>query len=152
MKTKLTEKRRQLQLWITLNPKRKQRIRCKIIVCDVMRKQRVSDPYIGCIQVLSKLIRYSIYQNTFIMQRTCWIPLLSCNCKIMYNIRVITKLPNTEQSSKGKGKTHNKQTDKISQQPENWKNRNGPDLYRHFQRNGGLNQILRRQTSRFHYG
>ena len=24
--------------------------------------------------------------------------------------------------------------------------------YRHFQRNGGLNQILRRQTSRFHYG
>ena len=24
--------------------------------------------------------------------------------------------------------------------------------YRHFQRNGGLNQILRRQTPRFHYG
>jgi hypothetical protein len=24
--------------------------------------------------------------------------------------------------------------------------------YRHFQGNGGLNQILRRQTSRFHYG
>ena len=24
--------------------------------------------------------------------------------------------------------------------------------YRHFQRNGGLNKILRRQTSRFHYG
>ena len=24
--------------------------------------------------------------------------------------------------------------------------------YRHFQRNGGLNQILRRKTSRFHYG
>jgi len=24
--------------------------------------------------------------------------------------------------------------------------------YRHFQRNGGLNHILRRQTSRFHYG
>jgi len=24
--------------------------------------------------------------------------------------------------------------------------------YRHFQRNGGLNQILRSQTSRFHYG
>ena len=24
--------------------------------------------------------------------------------------------------------------------------------YRHFQRIGGLNQILRRQTSRFHYG
>ena len=25
-------------------------------------------------------------------------------------------------------------------------------ITRHFQRNGGLNQILRRQTSRFHYG
>jgi hypothetical protein len=24
--------------------------------------------------------------------------------------------------------------------------------YRHFERNGGLNQILKRQTSRFHYG
>jgi hypothetical protein len=24
--------------------------------------------------------------------------------------------------------------------------------YRHFQRNGGLNHMLRRQTSRFHYG
>ena len=38
------------------------------------------------------------------------------------SIRVTTKLPNTEQSSKGKGKTHNQQTDKISQQPENWEN------------------------------
>jgi hypothetical protein len=42
-------------------------------------------------------------------------------------IRVITKLPNTEQSSKGKGKT-----DKISQQPENWENRKGPDLAQAF--------------------
>jgi len=42
-------------------------------------------------------------------------------------IRVITKLPNTEQSSKGKG-----QTDKISQQPENWENRNGPNLVQAF--------------------
>ena len=38
-----------------------------------------------------------------------------------YLIRVITKLPNTEQSSKGKVKTH-KSRDKISQQPENWEN------------------------------
>jgi hypothetical protein len=60
---------------------------------------------------------------------------------------VITKSPNTEQSSKGKGKTH-KSTDKMSQKPENWENPNGPD----FHRNGGLNQILRRYTSRFHYG
>jgi len=42
-------------------------------------------------------------------------------------IRVITKLPNSEQSYKGKVKTHNL-TDKISQQPENCENRNDPDL------------------------
>jgi hypothetical protein len=44
--------------------------------------------------------------------------------------RVITKLQNTDQSSKGKGKSQ--QTDKISQQPENWENRNGPDLVQAF--------------------
>ena len=36
-----------------------------------------------------------------------------------HSIRVITKVPNTEQSSKGKVKTH-KSTNKISQQPGNW--------------------------------
>ena len=41
------------------------------------------------------------------------------------------------------------QTDKISQQLENWENHKGPDLV---QRNCGLEQIIRRQTSRFHYG
>jgi hypothetical protein len=53
-------------------------------------------------------------------------------------MRVITKLPNTEQSSKGKGKTH-KSTDKISQQPENWENRNGPDLVQAFPKNMMIN-------------
>jgi hypothetical protein len=43
-------------------------------------------------------------------------------------IRVITKLPNSEQSYKGKVKTHNK----ISQQPENCENRNNPDLVQAF--------------------
>ena len=46
---------------------------------------------------------------------------------IVCKVRVITKLPNTEQSSKGKGKSQ--QTNKISQQPEN---RNGPDLVQAF--------------------
>ena len=46
-------------------------------------------------------------------------------------IRVITKLSNTEQSSKGK-ELISQQTDKISQQPENWENRNGPDLIQVF--------------------
>jgi hypothetical protein len=47
-------------------------------------------------------------------------------------IRVITKLPNSEQSYKGKVKTHNYKTDKISQQPENCENRNDPDLVQAF--------------------
>ena len=50
-------------------------------------------------------------------------------------VRVITKLPNSEQSYKGKVKTHNyinRQTDKISQQPENCENRNDPDLVQAF--------------------
>jgi hypothetical protein len=46
-------------------------------------------------------------------------------------IRVITKLPNSEQSYKGKVKTHN-YIDKISQQPENCENRNDPDLVQAF--------------------
>ena len=46
-------------------------------------------------------------------------------------IRVIKKLPSSEQSSKGKRKTISTQTDKISQQPENWENRNDPDLIDH---------------------
>jgi hypothetical protein len=44
-------------------------------------------------------------------------------------IRVITKLLNTEQSSKGKGKTHKSIN---RQQQENWENRNGPDLVQAF--------------------
>jgi hypothetical protein len=50
---------------------------------------------------------------------------------ILY-IRVITKSQNTEQSSKGKGKTHKSTNRQISQQPENWENRNGPDLVQAF--------------------
>ena len=43
-------------------------------------------------------------------------------------------------------------TDKISQQQENCENVMTLTWYRHFLRNGGLNQILKRQSSRFHYG
>jgi hypothetical protein len=48
-------------------------------------------------------------------------------------IRVITKLPNSEQSYKGKVKT-----DKISQQPENCENRNDPDLVQAFLKKGNI--------------
>ena len=52
---------------------------------------------------------------------------------VSVKIRVITKLPNSKQSSKGTVKTHKYiQTDKISQQPENWENRNDPDLVQAF--------------------
>ena len=47
-------------------------------------------------------------------------------------IGVITNLPNTEQSSKVKGKTHTTTTVRISQQPQNWENRNGPYLVQAF--------------------
>ena len=52
----------------------------------------------------------------------------------MWLIRVITKLPNSEQSSKGKVKIHKyiTRTDKISQQPENCENRIDPDLVQAF--------------------
>ena len=45
---------------------------------------------------------------------------------------VITKLPISEQSSKGKAKLISIYTDKSSQQPENWENRNDPDLVQTF--------------------
>ena len=44
-------------------------------------------------------------------------------------IRVISKLPNSEQSYKGKVKTHKYIT---RQQPENCENRNDPDLVQEF--------------------
>ena len=63
-------------------------------------------------------------------------------------IKEITKLSN---SYKGKVRTHNY----IKRQNQSttgklWK-RNDPDLVQAFLKNGGLNQILKRQTSRFHY-
>jgi len=62
---------------------------------------------------------------------------------IIHPIRVITKLPNTEQSSKGTVKTHKYiKTDKISQQPENWGNRNDPDLVQAFPKNLQNNNVL----------
>ena len=73
--------------------------------------------------------------------------------EIVYKIRVITKLPNTEQSSKGKVKTHQSINRQNQSTTGKLGNRNGPDLVQAFLlRNGGLNRILRRQTSRFHYG
>jgi hypothetical protein len=56
----------------------------------------------------------------------------SFNSDIFCAIRVITKLPNTEQSSKGKGKTlmsTNKQNQSTTEKLEN---RNGPDLVQAF--------------------
>jgi hypothetical protein len=50
------------------------------------------------------------------------------NLSLIY-CQLITKLPNTEQSSKGKGKTHKSIN---RQQQENWENRNGPDLVQAF--------------------
>ena len=59
-------------------------------------------------------------------------------------IRVITKLPNTEQSSKGKGKTHKSRNTKSVNNRKTGKTAMALILYRHFQRNGGLNKSARR--------
>jgi hypothetical protein len=47
-------------------------------------------------------------------------------------IKVITKLPNSKQSYKGKVKTHNYINRQNSQQPENCENSNDPDLVQAF--------------------
>jgi len=47
-------------------------------------------------------------------------------------VRVITKLPNSEQSSKGKGKTHKYRNRQNQSTTENWENRNDPDLVQAF--------------------
>jgi hypothetical protein len=56
-----------------------------------------------------------------------------------------------EHRAKGKAKLICQQTDKISQQPENWQTAMALTWYRQFQRNDGLNKILRGQASHFHY-
>jgi hypothetical protein len=47
-------------------------------------------------------------------------------------IRVITKLRNTEQSSKGNEKTHKSTNRQNKSTTENWENHNGPDLLQAF--------------------
>ena len=81
---------------------------------------------------------YIIYYKRELVDNT-WSnpPSLSKGCNqfsisAILEIKVITKLPNSEQSYKGKVKTHNYIKDKISQQPENCENRNDPDLVQAF--------------------
>jgi len=69
----------------------------------------------------------------------------------LLKIKVITKLPNSEQSYKGKVKTHNYINNKISQQPENCENRNDPDLVQAFLKKWWVESDFS-QTSRSHYG
>jgi hypothetical protein len=60
--------------------------------------------------------------------------IISCTCRahLIKYIRVITKLPNTEQSFKGKGKIHKSKNRQDQSTTENWENRNGPDLVQAF--------------------
>jgi hypothetical protein len=62
-------------------------------------------------------------------------------CKIFVIITLIVKIQSVTMKFY--------QVNLVWKQPENCENRNDPELV---QRNGGLNQILKRQTSRFHYG
>ena len=85
--------------------------------------------------------RSSLFQERFLhtillLNRTviCCVVLSHLSLKVfyLYYIRVITKLPNSEQPYKGKVKTHKYIKKKISQQPENCENRNDPDLVQAF--------------------
>ena len=53
--------------------------------------------------------------HTFNMSCVLWSPIL-----FPHKIRVISKLPNTEQSSKGKGKTHKSTTGKVGKPQWPW--------------------------------
>ena len=67
-------------------------------------------------------------------------------------LRVITKLQNTEQSSKGKGKTH-KSTNRQNQSTTGkLGKRNGPHLVQAFPKKWWVESDFTRQTTRVHYG
>ena len=73
----------------------------------------------------------SNYPKT-ILRHIFWCPNFVTNVKTWRSIRVITKLPNTEQSPKGKIKTH-KSTNRQNQSTTGkLGNRNGPDLVQEF--------------------
>ena len=74
--------------------------------------------------------RYDFIGNDFI--GNVFIILFHFLNKKSLKIRVITKFPNSEQSYKGKVKTHKFLNRQISQQPENCENRNDPDLVQAF--------------------
>ena len=67
-------------------------------------------------------------------------------------IRVITKLQNTEQSSKGKVKTHNSINRQNQSTTGKLGNRNGPDLVQAFLKKWWIESDFTAPTSRFHYG
>ena len=65
-------------------------------------------------------------------------------------VRVITKLPNSEQSYKGH--THNYINRQNQSTTENCENRNDPDLVQAFLKKWWVESDFKAQTSRFHYG
>ena len=79
-------------------------------------------------------------------------PMLKTSLHTFYDRQCDVVAPYDISISKGKAKLTSQQTNNISQQPENWETAMALTWYRYFQRNCGLIQILRRQTSRFHDG
>jgi hypothetical protein len=71
---------------------------------------------------------------------------------ISKSTRVITKLPNSEQSYKGKVKTHKNINRQNQSTTGNCENRNDHDLVQSFLKKWWAESDLKRQTSRFHYG
>ena len=67
-------------------------------------------------------------------------------------IRVLTKLPNSEQSYKGKVKTHKYIYRQNQSTTENYENRNDPDLVQAFLKKWWVESDFKAPNLRFHYG
>ena len=85
--------------------------------------------YPGC---RVKLTRRQNTQNTDKKANNNEVKLLDYSYCLLLLIRVITKLPNSEQSYKGKVKTHNYINRQNQSTTENCENRNDPDLVQAF--------------------
>ena len=88
------------------------------------------------VMVTYAIVDFNVMLNIFIDKYCYFLLVFFCYLIVMAGllivVMVITKLSNSEQSSKSKVKTHKYINRQISQQPENCENRNDPDLVQAF--------------------
>ena len=103
---------------------------------------------IGCCVVFLEYYGFPIKKNLPQQFNNCW--LLSAEAYLNKGNNTIIEHRAIFQRERQNSYV-NKQTKSVNNQ-KTGKTAMALTWYRHVQRNGGLNQILRRQTSRFHYG